>query len=132
MTFIVDNLCTQIVNGEITLKEALLEAYRNGASGNLDDDKSPAHILFSLYGGKNIFTRTVTHHYTGFLEKVADGFLVMRNVSWIADDGRFHDAVTKGTLKEIEPYGHNEIVCVAIGSIVDICKWNFPLPTQQV
>lgn len=79
--------------------------------------------------GKNVFVRTVTHHYTGRLDSVEDGFLHLEDASWIADDGRFADALAEGDLAEVEPYPAD--CYVAIGSLVDLCAWNHDLPRKQ-
>lgn len=81
--------------------------------------------------GKHVFVRTVTNYYTGRLNEPepGSGFLSLGDAAWIADTGRFADALAKGTLNEIEPYP--EGVLVAIGSIVDICEWGHDLPRKQ-
>jgi hypothetical protein len=91
-----------------------------------------SHILWHLYGRKPVFIRTVTHHYTGLLTNVADGFIVLEKCCWIADDGRFSDAMQKGTLKEVEPFILEDDVCISIGAIVDISEWRHELPTKQI
>jgi hypothetical protein len=51
------------------------------------DSQSPYQV------GKNYFIRTVTHHYTGKLIKVTPKELVLKDAAWIADDGRFMNAL---------------------------------------
>jgi hypothetical protein len=79
--------------------------------------------------GKNVFVRTVTHHYTGKLAAIEDGFLKLKDAAWIADDGRFADALSNGTLNEIEPYPG--ICYVNVGALVDMCEWLHDLPRAQ-
>lgn len=81
--------------------------------------------LAALVDG-NVFVRTVTHHYTGRLASVADGFLHLEEAAWIADDGRFADALATGKLNEVEPYPAD--CYVSVGSIVDLCRWDHDLP----
>lgn len=77
--------------------------------------------------GTNYFIRTVTHHYTGRLEAVYQKKeLVLSECAWIADDGRFHTALSTGELSEIEPMLGN--VIIGRGSIVDASVWTHPLP----
>ena len=76
----------------------------------------PAHP-FEI--GAKYFIRTVTHHYTGRLEKVFAGELVLSSAAWIADNGRFHQAVTTGEFSEVEPYGPNQSVIIGRGGILD-------------
>ncbi len=80
--------------------------------------------------GKNVFVRTVTHHYTGRLAAVEDGFLQLDEAAWIADDGRFADALAEGKLAEVEPYPGT--CYVALGAIVDVSEWLHDLPREQV
>lgn len=79
--------------------------------------------------GQNYFIRTVTHHYTGRLIKVTPKELVLQDVAWIADDGRFMNAIKDGTLKEIEPY--QDDVVIGRGAILDATIWRHPLPREQ-
>jgi len=76
---------------------------------------------------KNVFIRSVTHHYTGRLVRVASDALVLEDAAWIADDGRFADAVSKGTFNEVEPYPDGQLI-VGRGAIVDC--WCLPVGVQ--
>jgi hypothetical protein len=64
------------------------------------------------------------------LVAVTNQELVLEDASWIADDGRFSDAMNKGTLSEIEPFHPGEVI-IGRGSIVDASIWNFELPKNQ-
>ena len=79
--------------------------------------------------GKAVFVRTVTTYFTGLLVKVEDGFATLDDAAWIADTGRFADALAKGTLNEIEPYPGSMVV--SCGAIVDVCEWAHDLPRKQ-
>lgn len=79
--------------------------------------------------GKNVLIRTVTHYYTGKLVCAADGFFELHDVAWIADTGRFSQALKTGTLNEVEPMGGP--VFVSIGAVVDISIWVHPLPLEM-
>ena len=79
--------------------------------------------------GKNVFVRTVTHHHTGRLAHIDDRFLTLDDAAWIADDGRFADALANGTLSEVEPFPGTCLV--AVGAIVDVCEWQHGLPRKQ-
>jgi hypothetical protein len=68
--------------------------------------------------GKNYFIRTVTHHYTGTLVGVTKQELVMENVDWIADDGRFSTAIKTGNYNEVEPFPDG-VVLIGRGAIID-------------
>lgn len=78
-------------------------------------------------GGK-YFIRTVTHYYTGRLVAVYPTELVLSDVAWIADTGRFNAALEKGTLSEVEPMPGE--VILGRGAIVDVSKWSHDLPKE--
>jgi hypothetical protein len=116
-----DSIIADIISGKVTMQQALLSV----SSSIKPCDE---HILWTKYANKNVFVRTVTHHYTGQLTHLSDGFIVLSNAAWIADDGRFNECLAKGSVNEVEPYPNE--TCVAIGSIVDICQWDHKLPRE--
>lgn len=79
--------------------------------------------------GENYFIRTVTHHYTGKLIRVTPKELVLQDAAWIADDGRFMNALKDGTLNEIEPF--QDDVVIGRGAILDATFWRHDLPRTQ-
>ena len=78
--------------------------------------------------GEKLFIRTVTYHLVGKVVKIVGNFFVLSNASWIADSGRFMQAIKEGTLDEVEPVGQ---AFVNINSITDAFPWNHALPTKQ-
>jgi hypothetical protein len=82
------------------------------------------------YVGKTYFIRTVTHHYTGVLKKVFRQELVLVDAAWIADDGRFANAVKDGSFNEIEPFPDGEVV-IGRGAILDAYAISFKAPRTQ-
>jgi hypothetical protein len=79
--------------------------------------------------GDNYFIRTVTMIIVGRLEWVGDKELELSSASWIADTGRFYDALKHGKLNEIEPFTNN--VLLGRGSIIDATVWTHKLPDSQ-
>ena len=80
--------------------------------------------------GKAYFIRTVTYHLTGRLVKVGPTELVIEDAAWVADSGRFMDAIKHGNLHEVEPISGP--VIVGRGSITDACQWPHALPQEQI
>lgn len=78
--------------------------------------------------GEKYFFRTVTYHMTGRVKKVIGSILELENAAWIADSGRFMDAIKKGTLNEVEPVGR---AYINIDTVVDFFPWVHSLPTKQ-
>ena len=78
--------------------------------------------------GKNIFIRTVTNYYTGYVAEETKKWFKLEKAAWIADTGRFMDAVAKADFSEVEPYALP--VYVMKSAIVDITEIG-NLPTKQ-
>ena len=91
--------------------------------------KGPSEPSHPYEVGKNYFIRTVTHHLTGKLMKVTSKELVLDDAAWIADDGRFHDALKTGKLNEVEPFPGS--IIVGRGALIDACIWSHELPRVQ-
>lgn len=72
--------------------------------------------------------RTVTNYSLGTLERIDGDFLVLSGASWVADTGRFTEALKSGKLEEVEIT--NECY-VNINAIVDAFPWQHKLPTEQ-
>jgi len=85
--------------------------------------------------GKNYLIRTVTHIDVGRLVKVTKDELILKDASWIADTGRFMDALQNGiekqTSSEIEPFPSESEVMVSKGSIIDVVEYKHKLPIKQ-
>jgi len=80
----------------------------------------PGKTGYERYAGKNVFIRTVTHHYTGRVVEVAAASITLVDAAWIADDGRFNEAVKSGEVAEVEPYPDGLEVTINLGSLIDI------------
>src|ERR1017187_6092242 len=81
--------------------------------------------------GKNYFIRTVTMSHTGKLVAVTQQELVLEDAAWIADTGRFADAVSgKVPFSEIEPVPNGRLI-VGRASVIDAFQITFTLPRAQ-
>lgn len=78
--------------------------------------------------GEKYFFRTVTYHSVGEVKKIVGRFAYLKNASWIADSGRFMDALKNGTLNEVEPVGE---AFINLDTVVDFFPWKHRLPTEQ-
>ncbi len=79
--------------------------------------------------GNAYFFRTVTYHMTGRVKKVIAGsILQLEDAAWIADSGRFEQAIKEGTLSEVEPVGD---AYINFQAVVDFFPWNHKLPKEQ-
>lgn len=68
--------------------------------------------------GKNYLIRTVTMIDTGRLVAVGEHELVLEDAAWIADTGRFAQALEKVEFNEVEPFPSGRII-IGRGSIID-------------
>jgi hypothetical protein len=79
--------------------------------------------------GDAYFIRTVTYFATGRVKNIVGQFLVLEEAAWIADTGRFSDALSKGVMDEVEPIDGE--MFVNTGSITDAFPWRYSLPRDQ-
>jgi hypothetical protein len=79
--------------------------------------------------GKNYLIRTVTMIDTGKLKEVGPQELVLEDAAWIADTGRFADALIRGTFGEVEPFPDGEVI-VGRAAVIDAVEIK-TLPRKQ-
>lgn len=99
---------------------------------SLNDDESTPTFTTSAVPfqiGKKYYIRTVTYHATGKVKRIKGGFLVLTDAAWIADSGRFREAITDGVLNEVEPVDCEMYLNIA--SITDAFEWKHKLPRTQ-
>lgn len=77
--------------------------------------------------GTAYLIRTVTMMYAGRVVDITNFSIELEKSSWVADSGRYSQALTDGTLSEVEVYPAGNFV--TLGSIVDFAVWNHELPT---
>ena len=84
--------------------------------------------MYDDFVGEKIFVRTVTQYLVGKVTKTVGNMVFLSDASWIADTGRFSDAIKTGTFNEQEPVGDwfFNMDCVVDGGI-----WKHDLPTEQ-
>lgn len=96
----------------------------------LKDDASHASsekVAFEV-GGKYLF-RTVTYFATGRVKDIIGDFLILEDAAWVADTGRFQQAIMEGTLNEVEPV--DVLMRINLNAIVDAFDWKHELPRKQ-
>ena len=78
----------------------------------ITSEESPYEI------GKNYFVRTVTHYLTGRVLRVTQQEIVVEDAAWIADTGRFADAIKNASFDEVEPYPDGQVI-IGRGAVID-------------
>lgn len=68
--------------------------------------------------GKVYLIRTVTMIDTGRLVLITPQELVLEEAAWIADTGRFADALKKAEFGEVEPFPDGRVI-VGRGAVID-------------
>ncbi|MCF6304389.1 MAG: hypothetical protein L3J33_03345 [Rhodobacteraceae bacterium] len=68
--------------------------------------------------GKTYLIRTVTMIDVGILTAVFPNELVIEKAGWIADTGRFSEALKTGDFSEVEPFPDGPII-IGRGSLID-------------
>ena len=86
--------------------------------------------LFTI--GAAYLIRTVTHYQVGRVTLVDEdnGFVFLKGSSWVADTGRWSNALNTGKFNEVEPQPGTSKV--SLGAVVDIHEWHHPLPTKVI
>lgn len=79
--------------------------------------------------GEQFYFRTVTYHLTGRVKKVIGFILELETAAWVADSGRFMNAILEGKLNEVEPVGR---AFINIQSVTDFFPWRHSLPEKQI
>ena len=82
----------------------------------------------SLEIGKQYLFRSVTHYYVGRLVNITDTDLILEDAAWVADTGRFSNALNTGTLNEVEPF--IKPVIVFRSGLIDATEWTGKLPAD--
>lgn len=96
-----------------------------GAAANKEQVTEPTPFKV----GNAYLIRSATMINVGRVAAVSGGFIVLADAAWIADTGRYHDALSKGGLNEVEPYPDGCFVAVA--GIIDAAPWTHSLPLKQ-
>lgn len=103
---------------EISFKELMQEF-----AGRETPDENPYQI------GGLYFIRTVTNYVTGRVMRVTNQEIIVEDAAWIADTGRFADAIKNVDFDEVEPYPSGEVI-IGRSAVIDAVKIS-KLPREQ-
>ena len=90
-------------------------------------DSKEIHRYEDLVGGAYFF-RTVTYHTVGKVIRIIGKFAQLEDATWIADSGRFMNAIKNGVLNETEPVGS---AFINLDTVVDFFPWKHSLNIEQ-
>ena len=71
--------------------------------------------------GKPYLIRTVTMIDTGIVVRVTQQEVILTDAAWIADTGRFSDALRKAEFSEVEPFPDGEVI-INRSAIIDAVR----------
>ena len=93
------------------------------------NDKSISDNPYKI--GGDYLIRTVTMIDTGKIVGITEHEIVLESAAWIADTGRFSEALA-GEIKfsEIEPFPEGQVI-VGRASVIDAVQIKFPLPRSK-
>jgi hypothetical protein len=97
---------------DLTIKEARELIAMFGNAKTTTEQDNPFVI------GKVYLIRTVTMIQTGRLVRVTPTELVLEDAAWVADTGRFANALVSLNFNEVEPFPDGQVI-VGRGAIVD-------------
>jgi hypothetical protein len=87
--------------------------------------------------GRSYFVRLATYHNIGRIVAIYPREIVLESACWVADSGRWANAIETGELQEVEPYpdfredGKTPFqVIINRSFIVDSCDWIHDLPRK--
>jgi hypothetical protein len=89
--------------------------------------KEVASTYFEI--GKGYLIRTVTMIDTGRVVAVNEHEIVLEDAAWIADTGRFADALKAAKFNEVEPFPDGFVI-IGRGSVIDAVRFD-KLPRDQ-
>ena len=78
--------------------------------------------------GKKWFFRCIPFHWVGRVKSRVGDLLELESASWVADSGRFMQAIKEGKLSEVEPVGQ---AFINIKAVCDLIPWKHNLPKEQ-
>ena len=98
----------------------------NAPQAAMTDASGSAYVI-----GRNYLFRTVTHIVTGKLLRIHSDGLIVTDAAWIADTGRYAQAVATGSFSEVEPYPDGAEVVINATAMIDAVEINGALPRSQ-
>jgi hypothetical protein len=125
--------------GSITGKESEMEI---NELQNVARDLSRRGIAGGWYWqhGESVFIRTVTYHWVGTIIEVGADYVVLSPACWVADSGRWAEALAHGfsSSAELEPPAKSkkaahipqQVAVVQRAAIVDSVLWEHPIPER--
>ena len=79
-------------------------------------------------GDKVVVLTTYLYRYTGKVVDIRPHALVITDVAWIPETGRYSDSFRTGEFKEVEPEPDRSVKVINLLHVGDVTKVTWPLP----
>jgi hypothetical protein len=86
-------------------------------AGMFTQNSAPATSAYKV--GEQRMFRTVTHIITGRIVSIHHDGIVVTDAAWVADTGRYANAILSGEFSEVEPYPDGMHVVVNHAAMID-------------
>jgi len=103
-------------------------AVRNPKTGRFQNAQNKPPTFIEI--GKNYLFRSCTYHYIGTVSKIRGDEIMLSPAAWLADSGRFSNALKTGAVNEVEPYVQESFCVVMRQALVDYCPWDHGVPKE--
>lgn len=101
----------------VELEVETLKALIGGQTNITNTGSAPS--LLTPFTGQTVVIRTVTMIVCGRYMSSDGTFIAVTDAAWIADSGRWADALKSGEFAEVEPFPSGTVL-VGIGGVIDI------------
>lgn len=93
--------------------------------------KKPSAPKAAFEVGKTYLFRGVTMYQVGTVVAVFPGEVLLSPAAWVADTGRFNEALKSGVLFEVEPYPPECLPAIVNrGALADASVWPHGVPAE--
>lgn len=79
--------------------------------------------------GKTYFIRAIPFHFVGRVTATTSEEVTLEDAAWIADSGRFSNALSSGEFDEVEPFVNP--VNIRLSAVCDYTEIDCTLPLSQ-
>jgi hypothetical protein len=110
--------CEIVVNGEEYIK-------KSSVLPTIPESETYPYVI-----GERYYIEQVTKYFTGRLVALTDNEFILDQCAWIADTGRYAQAMQSGNFSDVEPFPDG-LVFVARNATVMVRPWSLVLPRSQ-
>uniref|UniRef100_A0A6M3L9G7 Uncharacterized protein n=1 Tax=viral metagenome TaxID=1070528 RepID=A0A6M3L9G7_9ZZZZ len=110
--------CEIVVNGEEYIKKSSILP-------TIPESETYPYVI-----GERYYIEQVTKYFTGRLVALTNRELILDQCAWIADTGRYTQAMATGNFNEVEPFPDGFVFVMRDAGVL-IRPWSLILPRSQ-